>query len=38
MNDAYHSLRGIRREGREIFRPLSHYPSFYRTVHSHAKK
>ena len=37
MNDAYHSLSGICREGREVLRPPSHHPSFYRTVHSHAK-
>ena len=37
MNDTYHSLSSICREGREVLRPPSHHPSFYRTVHSHAK-
>src|ERR1035437_1667538 len=37
MNDPSPSLGGIGRGGRKVPRPPSHHPSFYRTVHSHAK-
>src|ERR1035441_4249529 len=37
MNDAYHSLSGICREGREVLRLSDHPWSFYRIHHSHAR-